>query len=507
MMEVEGAITSNFQNGVNTDLPSLYATLQNTGCCKVCTLRFLGENEPQNYINPYGALKNKFVFPVEHAPKILKPNPCSACLDTLKPSFIDDTVDKVIEALNKENYDSETFNIALTLPISFYLRAHSFWFFLVSNFPFFCEVFHHNGVVVTGVKEAWKYIVIPKIEKSVNKQYNPISDLTISVELSYSSDYDESLSLLKMHPNIFGPQQKKNKEKKIIFSRKSVEPALKQTNIELLRKFYEIPPPIPITSATCKGITVQHNSIFFAGRYNKYSRTLSQTPWVLDGKRRLESSVQEIIAAPLEKLSKAEGNKFISSGREDVDVRMLGNGRPFALELINPHKTIFTFEELRHVEKMLNSKDVKIRDLQHIFKESLAMLKVGEESKTKNYNSYCIAWNVTPEQIHSLTTTKPLTLYQRTPVRVLHRRPAAVRERIIYWMTASVEKICEDTIYFKLLINTQAGTYVKEFVHGDFGRTTPNLGELLGNAKVDILALDVEEIGLNWPPQVRGANL
>lgn len=34
-------------------------------------------------------------------------------------------------------------------------------------------------------------------------------------------------------------------------------------------------------------------------------------------------------------------------------------------------------------------------------------------------------------------------------------------------------------------------SYVKEFVHGDFGRTKPNLGNLL-NSETDILQLDVE---------------
>ena len=39
-------------------------------------------------------------------------------------------------------------------------------------------------------------------------------------------------------------------------------------------------------------------------------------------------------------------------------------------------------------------------------------------------------------------------------------------------------------------LTTQAGTYVKEFVHGDLGRTTPNVGALLG-CEADILQLDV----------------
>ena len=44
--------------------------------------------------------------------------------------------------------------------------------------------------------------------------------------------------------------------------------------------------------------------------------------------------------------------------------------------------------------------------------------------------------------------------------------------------------------FLLLDLTTQAGTYVKEFVHGDLGRTTPNVGALLG-CEADILQLDV----------------
>ena len=41
-----------------------------------------------------------------------------------------------------------------------------------------------------------------------------------------------------------------------------------------------------------------------------------------------------------------------------------------------------------------------------------------------------------------------------------------------------------------LEIWASAGTYIKEFVHGDLNRTKPNVGSLL-NKPVDILQLDV----------------
>lgn len=79
---------------------------------------------------------------------------------------------------------------------------------------------------------------------------------------------------------------------------------------------------------------------------------------------------------------------------------------------------------------------------------------------------------------------------------MLHRRPLAVRERYIFSMKS--ERI--DSNHWNLFLKTQAGTYIKEFVHGDFGRTKPSLGDLL-NAETDILELDVESVDVDWPPR------
>jgi len=34
---------------------------------------------------------------------------------------------------------------------------------------------------------------------------------------------------------------------------------------------------------------------------------------------------------------------------------MLGNGRPFVIELINPKRTVFTQEKISEIEKLINS--------------------------------------------------------------------------------------------------------------------------------------------------------
>lgn len=48
-------------------------------------------------------------------------------------------------------------------------------------------------------------------------------------------------------------------------------------------------------------------------------------------------------------------------------------------------------------------------------------------------------------------------------------------------------------------LTPQAGAYVKEFCHGDLGRTHPNLGTLLG-CRTEILQLDVVAVHMpDWP--------
>ena len=49
------------------------------------------------------------------------------------------------------------------------------------------------------------------------------------------------------------------------------------------------------------------------------------------------------------------------------------------------------------------------------------------------------------------------------------------------------------------LVCEQAGTYIKEFVHSDEGRTVPSLGSLLGcQEPAQILELDVMEIHMRF---------
>ena len=91
--------------------------------------------------------------------------------------------------------------------------------------------------------------------------------------------------------------------------------------------------------------------------------------------------------------------------------------------------------------------------------------------------------------VQRINETKNLQLSQKTPIRVLHRRSQLDRPRMVYsmhaeWLTPH---------FIQLDLCTQSGTYIKEFVHGDRGRTEPSLGSIL-ECKADILQLDVLQL-------------
>ena len=127
---------------------------------------------------------------------------------------------------------------------------------------------------------------------------------------------------------------------------------------------------------------------------------------------------------------------------------------------------------------------------------SINALKEGEDQKKKTYKALCALPKTQEiEEVKAkLESIKDLELAQQTPIRVLHRRPDANRRRTVYFMEVQpLQRLFDqdNQKLFLLKLATQAGTYVKEFVHGDFGRTEPNLTQILG-CDVDILALDVE---------------
>ena len=87
-----------------------------------------------------------------------------------------------------------------------------------------------------------------------------------------------------------------------------------------------------------------------------------------------------------------------------------------------------------------------------------------------------------------------VNLAQRTPERVAHRRADLVRRRrVIETNNPSVETLDDGNIAVEFTLRCESGTYVKETVHGDDGRTQPSMASLI-KAKCTVEWLDVGDI-------------
>ncbi|KAL2895551.1 putative tRNA pseudouridine synthase Pus10 [Bienertia sinuspersici] len=250
-------------------------------------------------------------------------------------------------------------------------------------------------------------------------------------------------------------------------------------------------------SACCLAVVFSRTPIYIAGRYLKYSRNVSQSRWIIDDERMGEASVEEIVGNGILPICRGDNYKFHAAGREDIDVRMLGSGRPFLLEIQNP-RTLPSESSMKEMELKINSlegKLLKVKNLKVVDDQCWTLMREGEAEKQKQYAA--LVWISRPLvdiDLLTISSLRDLKVLQSTPVRVLHRRSPLEREKMIHWM--NVEKISGSSQYFLLNLCTQAGTYIKEFVHGDLGRTHPSLGSILG-CRAEILQLDVTDVKMD----------
>ncbi|XP_072987410.1 uncharacterized protein [Typha latifolia] len=256
-------------------------------------------------------------------------------------------------------------------------------------------------------------------------------------------------------------------------------------------------PPEKASTPCQLRITCFRMPIYIGGRYLKFSRKVSQSRWMIDDERMGEASVEEIVGDNVCSICRGDSYKFHAAGREDIDVRMLGSGRPFLVEVPNARYVPSSVDIQEIAEKINNSvkKYVRVRNLKLVGSEGWAMMREGESEKQKQYAALVwISRPLTNDDLQIISSLKDMEIFQKTPVRVLHRRSPLERKRIIHWMM--VEKVSGSSQYFLLHLCTQAGTYIKEFVHGDLGRTQPSMGSILG-CKAEILQLDVTDVKMD----------
>jgi tRNA pseudouridine synthase 10 len=247
-------------------------------------------------------------------------------------------------------------------------------------------------------------------------------------------------------------------------------------------------------------VKLRVNPLFVAGRYRKITRGIPQSKWFCSecrgrgckkcnwtGKMYPES-VEEIIGKPFLEATEGIRSSFHAAGREDIDARMLGAGRPYVIEIERPRRRFLDLKKLEQDINAYGKGKVEVSSLAYADKNGVRKLKKAESTQKRYRVTIKFENTVTPQDLNRLKSRLTNTMIiQETPLRVLHRRADLTREKYIY--DVDVKRLSPNKVEMKL--RCQGGLYVKELVTGDEGRTRPSASEILGNrakpVKLDVL--------------------
>ncbi len=267
---------------------------------------------------------------------------------------------------------------------------------------------------------------------------------------------------------------------------------------------FEMPEVVVILNLWTEKVELQVNSVFIYGRYRKFKRGIPQTRWLcrecrgrgcdrcnFTGKMYAES-VEELISGSILEEFKGEEMVLHGCGREDIDARMLGSGRPFVVEIKEPGRRKLDLRVLEEKVKEENEGKVEVTDLQYVKRGMVAKIKDVKAGKTYRVEVE-LKTKIREEDLRdAITKLSGTVIKQRTPTRVLHRRADLVRKRKIY----SARLVSFEAPISFLEIKCDGGLYIKELVSGDGGRTKPSLSELLG-AEAEVKELDVVDVDMD----------
>ncbi|MBC8404967.1 MAG: hypothetical protein H8E15_07060 [Planctomycetes bacterium] len=258
--------------------------------------------------------------------------------------------------------------------------------------------------------------------------------------------------------------------------------------------------------------------VYFEGRYRKLSRDLPQTLFYCPecrgkGCDRCEGfgkltrdSVQELIAWVAMPRFKGRRNKFHGAGREDLDVRMLGEGRPFVMEILKAKRPQVDLEDLAAEINRRNEGRLEITDLRYTNRKRVVELK--EMKAAKDYRALVRLGGAT-EHRAQITPVDPAAveaklaelfkqgkceIIQSTPARVAHRRAALDRERWVQILEyAQADAGPNGETQWHITLRSQHGTYIKEAISSDEGRTRPSIAEWFG---VPAQCVELDVVGI-----------
>ncbi|MEC8151651.1 MAG: tRNA pseudouridine(54/55) synthase Pus10, partial [Candidatus Thermoplasmatota archaeon] len=144
-------------------------------------------------------------------------------------------------------------------------------------------------------------------------------------------------------------------------------------------------------------------AVYVYGRYRKLERGIPQTRWPCRACKgrgcercnhtglQYEKSVQDLVGNPMLEIFGGTEHAFHGMGREDIDVRCLGRGRPFVLEVKEPRKRSFNAEKLADIINEAAKGSVEVSSIRPSTRSEVVRIKDTPAEK-----SYTIRFTLEP---------------------------------------------------------------------------------------------------------------
>ena len=434
------------------------------------------------------------IFQINKNIKIIEDNNlCEFCFNSLKEDNYEDLILKIGENIKEYEY------LSLNIQTRFSCLFPLFHTILIKDL---FKLDENNISIISQkiksslIRKLFKEKFFPIFSNKLNIKIdsNP-GDMIILIFFNFKQNIFDTLN------KIFEPYRTQDKNLSII-SQEDDNSVMKyytnlilndEKNSVLLDEISKILSPEILMNNFYLNYKIEIAPFYIYGNYIKLDREIGQTQFSKNGVKLSLSSVDEELKNFLKKIFLNNSNDLIFSagGREDRDVRMLGEGREFIYAVHNAKKHYNL--DFFSINNLLNNtlKKVKVKNLRICDKKYFEKLKNAENEKIKIYSAF--VWSkaeINDELCKKINNVENLKISQITPLRVLHKRVLKAREKIIYKL--NIKEILNPH-FFILEVKSSAGTYIKEFINGDFGRTCPSLCDILGD-ECDIIQLDVQDI-------------
>ncbi|PPR97605.1 hypothetical protein GOBAR_AA23066 [Gossypium barbadense] len=396
----EAEMPSRLLNDAVRSLPyHVVKDLLSIGVCSRCVLRILGT---EDHIYCHSSFSQSMLCSVLEEVTGFKSECdfqfCSVCLGVLQLSYRDDkeTLVKmespndmalvIAELVKKEGHQIDGFSLEVSIP-QFILENESS---LLSGMkkryesePWLQERLLSKCV---SVKDVLKFAITKPLETLLESGIQKAKNRYFRSFETYTGDSVASRSN-NIHSDFTGDTGTENglqnvNDESVVANKDCSDYPTNETIAVTGRSSLKV--PIDKVSEPCHLVYLCYRThIYLCGRYLKYSRNVSQTRWIIDEERMGEASVEEIIGSNILPMCRGDNYKFHAAGREDIDVRMLGSGRPFLLEIQNARQ-VPSKETVKEIESKINgleNKLVGVKNLQVVGSQGWTLMREGEAEK------------------------------------------------------------------------------------------------------------------------------